>query len=138
MERPVGVTILAVLALVAGGLVALGGLLMVGGGAVAGAVGAATAGAGGGVAAVGGIFAMGMGVFMLLWAALSIAFGVGALQLRRWAWVLGIICEGLGVLMNLGNLMHGHAGGAIFGLVINGVILWYLFQPDVKRAFAIE
>ena len=74
---------------------------------------------------------------MLLVGALNIVFGVGALQLKPWAWQLGIVCQGIGIVLGLAQFGMGRRGSVV-GLVIAGVILWYLFQPDVKRAFAVS
>lgn len=171
VERPVGITILAVLALIGGAFALLGALGSFAGGAMVGSMGAqgsamqsamqssmanavaagtmtaeqaaqATAQAQtlttGGGAAVGGLFML-IGIVLLLQGALSIAFGVGALQLKPWAWMLGIVAYGLGILVNIAQAINGSFGlGTIIGLAIGGGILYYLFTPEVRRAFGQE
>ena len=171
MERPVGVTILAVLALIGGALSLLGALGSLLGGAMMGSVGANSAAlqstiqssmqnavasgqmtaeqaaqataqtqalASGGGAAMGGLFVI-LGIFLLLQGALSIAFGIGALQLKPWAWILGIVAYGLGILINITQALNGSFGfGNVIGLAIGAGILYYLFTPEVRRAFGQE
>lgn len=171
MERPVGITILAVLALIGGAFALLGALGSFASGAMVGSVGAqgsalqsamqssmqnavaagtmtaeqaaqATAQAqtltSGSGAAMGGLLMI-VGVFLLLQGALSIAFGVGALQLKPWAWMLGIAAYALGILVNIVQAINGSFGfGTLIGLAIGGGILYYLFTPEVKRAFGQE
>jgi len=133
MERPVGVTILAILALIGGvlgllgsfGLMALGGVVAVGG-----AAGMSSHAVGG------GSMMMLVGGFMLFQSVLSLAFGVGALMLTPWAWTLGVFAECLSLLLSLAQIVTGKGmGGPIFSILIAGLILYYLFTPNVKEAF---
>jgi hypothetical protein len=87
-----------------------------------------------------------LGILTLLIGALYIAFSVGAWQLRRWAWPLGmaagslaIIVNGVRLLYNLFALVKGEPVSGIVGpilaLIVGGVILYYLFSDPVQRAF---
>lgn len=133
MARPVGVTILAILALIGGvlgllgsfGLMALGGVVAVGG-----AAGMSSHAVGG------GSVMMLVGGFMLLQSILSLAFGVGALMLKPWAWTLGVFAEALSLLVSLAQFATGRGmGGPIFSIIIALFILYYLFTPNVREAF---
>lgn len=119
-ERPLGVTIIAILAAIGGILGLLGSLAVLG---ISGA-----AGVGGGVL---------WGIIFLVLAVASLAFAYGAWSLKPWAWTLGVGLAVLNVLMAL--YWFTQPGGSIVSLIIslaiNGVILYYLFQADVKAAF---
>jgi hypothetical protein len=129
MQRPTGVTILAILAIIGGvlGLLASIALIGLGGAAAAGAT--AQGAAMGGMAAVFG----GIGLISSL---LSLAFGIGAWMLKPWAWTLGIISQGLSILMSIFAVISGSSiGSQIISIVIAGAILYYLMTPTVKQAF---
>ena len=134
MQRPTGVTILAVLAAIGGvlGLFAAIGLFGLGalGGAIAGAAGVATG------FLVGG-FAIFWALVTLVQAAISLVFAYGAWYLKPWAWLLGIGAEGLAILVALINWIGGNRGffSFLISAAIAGVIIYYLFTPEVKRAF---
>jgi hypothetical protein len=115
--RPAGITILAILA----GIVGVLGLL-----------GAVTA-LGIGAAAFGGLGAI-VGLFFLVQAALILAFAYGAWTLRPWGWVLGIIGAGIGVILGGLQLLDGDTS-AIISVAFNGLILYYLNTPEIRRAF---
>lgn len=129
MTRPTGVTILAVLALIGGLLGLFAALGLLGVGALSGALG-------GGIGVVFGVLTIVIGVFTLISAVLSLAFAYGAWNLRPWAWLLGVISQGLNILTVVVNLIGGaNLGSQLFSLAISGAILYYLFTPQIKRAF---
>lgn len=125
-QRPTGVTILAILAIIGGVLGILVGLLgVLGGGAVAASL---DAGAGGLII----IFS----IVSIVIGALYLAFGIGAWGLKPWAWMLGVIGAGLSLLSSIAQMIiTQNIGGNILGAVIAAVILFYLFTPAVKQAF---
>ena len=115
-ERPLGVTIIAILAGLGGVLGLLAALTLL---SVIGLVG-------------------GLGTFFfvlaMVVAIVSLVFAYGAWTLQPWAWTLGIVLQALAVVNALYAIADGDTSG-IVSLLIAGVILWYLFQPDVKAAF---
>lgn len=118
-QRPLGITILAILAAIAGVLGLLGSLLILGV-----------------LMAAGGIFLI-LGLVTLVLSILYLAFAYGAWTLKPWAWTLGVGLSVASIILTLIGLTQGTQGlvGALISLVISGVILYYLFQPDVKAAF---
>ncbi len=126
-QRPTGVTILAILAVIGGFLGLCGSLTLFGVGGLGVMAGEVSSGA------MAGIF----GAIGLVSALLYLAFGFGAWTLKPWAWMLGIIGAGISIASNLLSLISGNASivGAVISLIIPGVILWYLFRPDIKAAF---
>jgi len=138
MERPLGVSILAllywagtaaltlvaVLSFVAGNLVER--WIMTGGHEQIGGAAATTIGIVAGV--IFGIFAILMG---------ATAWGLSSL--REWARIVAIILSSLLAISRLRvitlHLGPGYSTAAIVILVICLLILWYLFQPRVVAAF---
>ncbi|HEY7983805.1 MAG TPA: hypothetical protein VID73_06535 [Ktedonobacterales bacterium] len=134
MARPVGVTILAVLAII-GGILALcgGGALLLGGTALSGAL--ASSGATSGLASSGML--AGLGALTLVLGVLDIVLGVGMLMLKPWAWLLGVVLEVIN-LIEAGAMVAlkvSNIGTQIIGIVVSLIILFYLFRPNVRAAF---
>lgn len=124
MERPTGVTIIAVLSAIGGVLGLLAALALFGFGAVSGASGL------GGLAMIGGLI-------ILVYAVLSLAVAYGFWTLKPWGWPLGVGVQSLGIVSAVLQFMNNSANvvGLVISLAIAGVILWYLFQAHVKAAF---
>jgi hypothetical protein len=131
MQRPTGVTILAILALIGGVFGIIAGLLLIAGGAFVGAVTESA-----GIAGLGFI----IGILTLLGAVLELAFFFGAWSAKAWGWALGVIAAlwsiGVGVIGAVlgGDIVAGLMGNLI-SFVIAGVILYYLNTPAVKQYF---
>lgn len=126
--RPTGVTILAVLAIIGAVFALFGGLASLAGGAILGATGA---GGVGGFVAVMGIFLIAMGI-------LYAAAAYGLFKRQRWAWYLAMAGAALGAVLALLNLAGGDVFSALVGLVLNGVVIWYLLNPDVQAWFGLN
>jgi len=133
MQRPTGITILAVLA-------AIGGILGIIGAFALFALGAIGAGLGAAVGVSQGFLAGGFAVF---WGLVTLVMGVfdlilayGAWFLKPWAWILGIGVEALAILVAIVNLIGGRGFfGFLFSVAIAGVIIYYLYTPEVRRVF---
>jgi hypothetical protein len=123
--RPTGITILAILAAIAGVFALLGGLtLLVSGGFI----GAAT-----GSGALGGLATL-VGAVLIVSGAASLFFAWGAWGLQPWAWTLGVIIQAVNIVLALFQLINGNTG-ALLSIVIAGAITYYLFRPEIKAAF---
>ncbi len=141
MERPTGVTVLAVLNFLGAGLYALLAVLffLIGAG---GAASGMMSEMGGGAAA----FLLGLGaavgVILLIFSAIGLAIGIGLWKLRNWARIVTIVLVGLSLLLGviglLGSLIAFELGSLIFQAIFVALyawIIWYLFQLHVKQAF---
>ena len=134
MKRPVGITILAVIAVIYGIfnlLLALLGLL--GSALLASRVAAAAIKYSAGTLAYATISDALLGIVFL-------AFGIGALRLKGWAWTTGIAALVLELVRQIvGVVIQGFSVGTIvrdsITIVIALVLLWYLFRPNVRAAF---
>lgn len=117
-QRPIGVTILAILVILGGIFMLFGGLVLLGVGAVAGAGGAGIFG--GLVAVIGGLLAL----FGLLW----VIAGIGLWRLKGWAWWLAVIVSVI-------NLAISGVSMDFVGVAIALLILIYLVV--VRGSFGI-
>lgn len=75
-----------------------------------------------------------LGWVFLLSGALGLVLAWGLFTLKGWAWLLTLIFQGLNILSNLTSF-GSNPGGAVIGIVIAAVIIYYLLRPEVKRAF---
>lgn len=126
--RPTGVTILGILGIIAGVLLLFTGLIFAGLAAVA--PGMVDAGMFGGVVGaligiLGAVFiALGIAYFFVAW---------GLLKGKPWAWTVTLILTIIDIAMGVVSIIANPA--SIIGLIINGIILYYLFRPHVKAYF---
>lgn len=117
-ERPLGVTIIAVLE-------ALGGLVLLGSGSFLLIFGSfSSVGAGFMV----GAFAGALGGLLIILGLLSFIFAWGIWKGKGWAWTLTLIFTILGLI---GALVSFN----IISLLIDVIILYYLTRPQVKAFF---
>ena len=124
-ERPMGVTVIAILAAISGVFQIMGGLFLLLGSSALGM--AFNSAALGGLAAVIGAISLVIGILLLV-------FAWGAWGLQPWAWTLGVVLEAIAIVLGLFNLFNGSTG-ALVSIAVAALITWYLFQPDVRRAF---
>jgi hypothetical protein len=139
MQRPTGVTILAVLTFIGAAFLVVGALLSLLGGAVISSLGSARMGM------MAGVGAAVVAIFLVILALVEVVIGLGLLKLQNWARIVTIVLVGLSLLGSLGSLFSPFAHLHIFfflflvrRLVFAAIgvwILWYLFQPNVKQAF---
>jgi hypothetical protein len=117
--RPTGITILAVLA-------AIGGILGLFGGFVVLLAGTAIFGGAGAL----------LGIAALAYAGLLIAAAYGFWTLQPWAWPLGVAVAIFGIVISVLYILGGQSiASQILGIVVDGVILYYLNQPGIRKLF---
>jgi len=112
-QRPIGVTIIALLAI-------LGGIAFLGSG-----IGTLI------LIPLMGIF-IGSGLFILGLAYFLMAYGLW--KARSWAWTLTLILSGIGIIVGIGSIIVGNIG-SIFHIIINAIVIYYLYRPNVKSFF---
>src|SRR6187431_236693 len=127
VTRPMGITVLAVLSAIGGVLGILSGVALVGlGGFAAAATG--TAGLFG-LAAVFGVVAVVTGIA-------NLAFAYGAWTLKPWAWPLGVALAIISIGLSVATIAGGgDITGQILPIAIAAIILYYLFQANIKALF---
>ncbi|MGC2428172.1 MAG: DUF2127 domain-containing protein [Nitrososphaeraceae archaeon] len=112
-QRPLGVTIIAILTII-------GGI-----GFITSGVGAIT---------IAHLFGAGIGGALV---AIGIAYFVMAYGLwkgKRWAWTITLILSAIGIILGIGSIASGNVG-AIFHIIINAIVIYYLYRPNVKAFF---
>jgi uncharacterized membrane protein (DUF2068 family) len=119
VDRPQGVTALAILAAVGGVIGLIGGLAVVG---ESGAFGTSAG-------VIAGLVAMGLGV-------LELAFAYGAWTLKSWGWILGIVVAVISLATSAIAVASGRSiVNQVASIAIAAVILYYLNTANVKAAF---
>jgi hypothetical protein len=126
-RRPTGVTIIAVLAIIEGiFLLAVGIIDLVALAPFIGQVNENALFALGGVIAILGVYiALGIAEFVVAW---------GLLKGKGWAWIVTIIINIISAVLNIISIAAGGIEN-IGGLIINGIIIYYLYRPNVKAYF---
>lgn len=51
-----------------------------------------------------------------------------------WAWIITLIVSVIGIIVGLGSLAVGNMG-AIFHVIVNAIVIYYLYRPNVKAYF---
>ena len=111
-ERPFGVIIIAILAILGGiGSILLGFIVL--------------------IIPILGIILGGILIIIGL-AYFAVAYGLW--NGRSWAWILTILISALGIVVGLVSIMIG-TGGSLLFIIVNVIIIYYLFKPDVKAYF---
>jgi uncharacterized membrane protein (DUF2068 family) len=139
MQRPEGVTVIAIFQMAVGVFAILLGLAAFGLGS---AVVMHRAMMGGPVGAVAGAFGAVVGIIALVLGVLCIVLGVGLLKLANWARLVTLVFAALGALLHVLRLFRYMVHFMVFHLFWNVIviaicvlIIWYLLQPNVKQAF---
>jgi uncharacterized membrane protein HdeD (DUF308 family) len=107
INRPLGVTIIAV-------LTAIGGIIFLASGAA--------------------LLLIGIGIIFL---ALGIAYLVMAYGLwtgKPWAWTITLILSVIGIILAGISISFGNIG-SILSIIIHAVVIYYLYRPNVKVYF---
>ena len=137
-ERPAGVTGLAVLALIAGGLHVLAGLGDIG---IAGGF-LSDHGFGNGIDGVMNI----VGVVLVVVGIVGVATGIGLWSGRSWAWLItrlwasvaivaGLVGAGLSFFGDtLTSTVLATVVGSAVPAILAAIVLWYLYRPEVRTA----
>ncbi len=118
-NRPLGVTILAI-------LMAIGGIL--------GIIGAIQILTNPWIRIAAALRAVNIGLiyFSLLLSIVALPIAYGFWTGLTWSWYAGLAVSGLSAITNLLQLP-----GGILGLIIDAVVIYYLLQPNVKEWFKV-
>ena len=144
MQRPVGVTILAILYFIATCGLALFGIAIIVGGGFLGTMLAQNPDISESVAAILAGVGVFISIFFFAFAVLFGFLGYGMWNLRNWARTIAIVLSIIGAVFASLGVLWGILRIAPFRLISSGIrlginvlIIWYLNQPHVKAAFAI-
>ena len=75
---------------------------------------------------------IGTGLVVLGIAYLVMAYGLW--RGKRWAWTITMILSLVGIAVGAVSIVSGNVA-AVFTLIINGIVLYYLYRPQVKVFF---
>jgi hypothetical protein len=128
MHRPVGVTVISIVAI-------LGGLAQLAYAGLPAAIGLIGLGMGAGIGTLVGVLALLVAVALGIGAVAQIAFGIAAMRLSGWAWTMGVLVSGFNAILNVVAMLSNNGVGNYIGLFLSGIVLFYLTTPDVKKAF---
>jgi len=133
MDRPIGVTLIAIWNIIFGMLLVLGGIFLV---ALAGLVVSGYIPGLGDIPLLGVILAMGGAIALIftIIAAVEFIMAWGLLGGKGWAWTLTIVLTFLAIALGLLSLTSPSAF-TLIGLAMNALIVYYLFRPNVKAFF---
>ncbi len=112
--RPTGVTILAILEIISGIAYFGAGSMFA---TMSGMMGIDVAAYAGAVS--GGMIALGIASFIMAW---------GLLKGKSWAWTITLILTIIGLASNAVSFN-------VIGIIINAIVLYYLYRPHVKAYF---
>jgi uncharacterized membrane protein (DUF2068 family) len=106
-QRPLGVTIIAILMIISGiALISTGAVLLV----------------------------VGIGVVPIALGIASFVVAYGLWEGKRWAWTITLIISVISIISAIVSLAYG-GYGAIINIIINAIIIYYLYRPNVKAFF---
>ncbi len=142
MNRPTGVTVIAILCFVGAVLCVLGGIgLIAGGGFLASYMNQQSQSGAGAAGLIAGLGAA-IGVVIIVFGAVYVLVGWGLWTLKEWARIVTIVLSAIGAVFQLPGLLrallHFSIGGLVwtaFWLAVDIVIIWYLLTPQVRAAF---
>ncbi len=84
-------------------------------------------------ALLGGIgIAFGIGLLAIAFASFVVAYGL--LKGLGWAWTVTAILSIISIVFNAISIATGNIA-AIIGIIISGIIIYYLYRPHVKAYF---
>jgi len=133
MKRPVGITVLSILAIIGGGIQLLSSL---------GYFGLTTVRTPlilGVVTGMSPAMILGTGVLSLIIGVLAIAFGIGALSLKSWAWMTGLVVWGVSLVFSVIQLsVTGISVLPVLAALFAVAILVYLSSAPVREALGVE
>ena len=106
-QRPLGVTIIAILMIISGiALISTGAVLLV----------------------------VGIGVVPIVLGIASFVMAYGLWKGKGWAWTITLIISVISIISAIVSIAFG-GYGAIINIIINAVIIYYLYRPNVKAYF---
>ncbi len=130
-HRPTGVTILGLLFVIAGAFTLLGGITT-----LETALETALAQGSGSILAVLGALLIPLGIEILCIASFVVAYGL--FTGKSWAWLVAVMLSTIGLVVNAISLVIPNMGtiaGALVGIAINAIVLYYLSRRNIRDYF---
>jgi len=127
-HRPTGLTILAVLFVIAGAFTLLGGITT---------LETAIAQASGSILTELEVLIIPLGIEILCIASFVVALGLFTVK-SWWVWLVAVVLSTIGLIVNVVSLVIPNMFpmvGAVVGIVINAIVLYYLSRRNVRQYF---
>ena len=137
MERPTGITIIAIVYLFLGVLSLLWSGLVFGLGGVGSLFGGLVGAENLAAASTAGAWS---GFLGILAAIVQFAVAIGLLKMAKWAWILALIGVALTVIQGIAGVFSGGPFAfmcGLLGLLVPVLILIYLLTSKVRRVFGV-
>ena len=132
--RPTGATVVAIIEGILGVLLLLAALAAIGlmglAGGLVGTSGADGSGAAAGLLAGFGLF---FGIILGAIGVLYLAIAYGVWKGRGWSWMLGVVVSIIAIVFGVLGLSNGINVSTIISLALPIAVVYFLWQPDVKR-----
>lgn len=112
-NRPLGVTIIAILAVLGG----IGSLI-----------------SGFTVLALIPLVGLILGGILIIIGLAYFAVAYGLWKGLNWAWTITLIVSAIGIIVGLGSIAVGNIG-ALFHVIVNAIVIYYLYRPNIKAYF---
>ncbi|HET7148842.1 MAG TPA: hypothetical protein VFI73_10130 [Candidatus Nitrosopolaris sp.] len=122
-HRPFGVTLIAVLTVI-------GGIAFLASGITAVTVAPFLSGT---LTLLVGLSA-GAGAAFLALGIAYFAMAYGLIKGKGWAWTITLVLSFIGIALGFVSMVTGHLG-TVFSVIINAVIIYYIYRPNVKSFF---
>jgi ABC-type uncharacterized transport system permease subunit len=106
-HRPLGVTIIAILNIIVGIITISTGIIFL---------------------------IVGVGIVLIAIGIANFVMAYGLWKGKRWAWTITLILSGIGIISSAVSIAGGNFG-AIVGIILYAVIIYYLYRPNVKAFF---
>lgn len=75
-----------------------------------------------------------LGIILVIIGLAYFGVGFGLWRGLNWAWSITLIVSVMGIIVGLGSLATGNIG-LLFQVIINAIIIYYLYRPNVKAYF---
>jgi ABC-type uncharacterized transport system permease subunit len=77
---------------------------------------------------------VGVGIVLIAIGIANFVMAYGLWKGKRWAWTITLILSGIGIISSAVSIAGGNFG-AIVGIILYAVIIYYLYRPNVKAFF---
>jgi hypothetical protein len=139
-NRPLGVTIIAILIIIGGIALLIGGLLFI---AFAGIL-SSTENSSNNSIGIASLISIPLSLGMVILGIIYLVVSYGLLKGKGWAWIITIVVTIIGLIIQIiSAIITGVVSSSIdaalashfIGIIISGVIIFYLYTPNVRTYF---
>jgi len=139
-NRPLGVTIIAILIIIGGIALLIGGLLFI---AFAGIL-SSTENSSNNSIGIASLISIPLSFGMVILGIIYLVVSYGLLKRKKWAWIITVIVTIIGLIIQIvsaivtwlvSSSIEAALASHIIGIIVSGVIIFYLYRPNVRAYF---